>query len=80
MNTAFSTELIQALVAYKTENNSVKINKDALLLAAEYLRVFTLEALSEAAEQAEKPGTSGNGRLMLAQLEKILPQLLLDFS
>ncbi|KAJ4459133.1 hypothetical protein PAPYR_4933 [Paratrimastix pyriformis] len=54
-----------------------KIQKDVHILTGEFLRVFVSEALQRACLQAEKDGRK---ELSCSDLERILPQLLLDFG
>mmetsp|Transcript_7891 Transcript_7891/g.14991 ORF Transcript_7891/g.14991 Transcript_7891/m.14991 type:complete len:91 (+) Transcript_7891:155-427(+) len=51
-------------------------NRDALKLAAEMVRQFVMEAVGRAAALAE---TEGDPTVEPSHLERILPQLLLDF-
>lgn len=51
-------------------------NANALKLSCELLRVFVAEAIQRAAAIAEAEGAS---RIEATHLERILPQLLLDF-
>mmetsp|Transcript_149226 Transcript_149226/g.212117 ORF Transcript_149226/g.212117 Transcript_149226/m.212117 type:complete len:93 (+) Transcript_149226:47-325(+) len=57
-------------------NAKTKGNGDGMKLAAEYLRCFTIEAAYRAAQQAQN---DGSGQVDPEHIEKILPQLLLDF-
>ena len=47
------------------------------LCFTEYMRIFVLEAITRAAEQAKKEDCH---EVTLEHLEKILPQFLLDFA
>ncbi|GMN56872.1 hypothetical protein TIFTF001_025989 [Ficus carica] len=53
-----------------------KSNGNALKLSCEFLRVFVTEAVQRAATIAEAEGVS---KIEATHLERILPQLLLDF-
>lgn len=58
------------------KSRGTNINSDALKLSCEYLRLFVSEAVERAALVAEAEGcTTIEG----THLERILPQLLLDF-
>ncbi|KAI8639119.1 centromere protein X [Parasitella parasitica] len=70
------------------KNKNSKINKEALQLSCEFLRLFTIEAVHRASEEQdnlnksalEEQGSSNQRKkLELENLERILPQLLLDF-
>uniref|UniRef100_A0A8C5IWX9 Centromere protein X n=1 Tax=Junco hyemalis TaxID=40217 RepID=A0A8C5IWX9_JUNHY len=52
------------------------VNADAQLLMAELLKVFVREAAARAARQAQAEDLN---KVDIEQLEKVLPQLLLDF-
>lgn len=54
-------------------------NKDALQLSAELMRIFTVEAVHRAVDEANKDPGGGTQTLQVEHLEKILPQLMLDF-
>ncbi|XP_065874258.1 protein MHF2 homolog [Euphorbia lathyris] len=55
---------------------STSANSNALKLSCELLRVFVSEAVQRAATIAEAEGV---GKIEATHLERILPQLLLDF-
>lgn len=55
----------------------LKLGKDALKLKAELLRVFVDEAVSRSGQLARQEGFS---EINPEHIEKVLPQLLLDFS
>ncbi|KAF1799744.1 hypothetical protein FB192DRAFT_1138796 [Mucor lusitanicus] len=64
------------------------VNKEALQLSCEFLRLFTVEALHRASEEQDKiessltdesGTTTSRKELQVEHLERILPQLLLDF-
>ena len=54
-------------------------NKDAIQLSTELLRIFTVEAVHRAVDEANKDAGGGSQTLQVEHLEKILPQLMLDF-
>ncbi|KAI8085271.1 centromere protein X, partial [Thamnidium elegans] len=53
-------------------------NKDALQLSCEFLRLFVIEALHRSSEEQDAMLTHTN-KIETEHLERILPQLLLDF-
>uniref|UniRef100_A0A8C2RVL6 Centromere protein X n=1 Tax=Capra hircus TaxID=9925 RepID=A0A8C2RVL6_CAPHI len=53
-----------------------EISGDALQLMAELLKIFVVEAAIRSVRQAQAEGLA---RVDVEQLEKVLPQLLLDF-
>ncbi|KAK3825883.1 MAG: hypothetical protein J3Q66DRAFT_328831 [Benniella sp.] len=61
----------------------VKVQKEALQLSAEYLRLFTIEALHRTAayqrEQEDEELKNEESLIELDSLEAITPQLVLDF-
>jgi len=61
---------------WKEKKGNMKVGKDSLALSAELLNVFITEAINRSAQIAK---TEGSPTIELAHLEKILPQLLLDF-
>ncbi|XP_068090774.1 centromere protein X-like [Hyperolius riggenbachi] len=58
------------------EEGKTKVSADALLVVAELLRVFVQEAAARAARQAKSEDLEV---VDVEHVEKILPQLLLDF-
>lgn len=58
------------------KNRPTSANANALKLSSELLRVFVTEAVQRAATIAEAEGVS---KIQATHLERILPQLLLDF-
>ncbi|KAK2664473.1 hypothetical protein Ddye_003047 [Dipteronia dyeriana] len=58
------------------KNRPTSANAHALKLSCELLRVFIAEAVGRAATLAEAEGVS---KIEATHLERILPQLLLDF-
>ncbi|XP_019185033.1 PREDICTED: centromere protein X [Ipomoea nil] len=69
------TEIVGAASASR-KNRPTFANATALKLSCELLRVFVAEAVQRAAAIAEAEGTH---RIEATHLERILPQLLLDF-
>ncbi|KAL7321425.1 hypothetical protein PS15m_001187 [Mucor circinelloides] len=69
------------------KNQNSRLNKEALQLSCEFLRLFTVEALHRASEEqdrietsmSDEIGTRPRKTLQVEHLERILPQLLLDF-
>ncbi|KNE60531.1 hypothetical protein AMAG_05912 [Allomyces macrogynus ATCC 38327] len=67
---------------------SLKMNKEALDLAVQLTRLFTLEALHRSAAACvtrsrrshHNVALEGEPEIQIADLEMVLPQLLLDFS
>jgi len=75
--------LLQRLLEEFREDKKTRISQAALNAVGEYLRIFVKEAILRAAEE-RREGDSlqrGLGSLFLEveDLEKIAPQLLLDF-
>lgn len=58
------------------EDEKTKVSGDALLLVAELLKVFVVEATVRSIRQAQAEDLPS---VDVEQLEKVLPQLLLDF-
>ncbi|KAM5134796.1 centromere protein X isoform 1-T1 [Mantella aurantiaca] len=72
----FRKEIISKLLHLYLEESKTKVGSDALLVMAEVLKVFVNETAARAARQAKL------GDLIavdVEHVEKILPQLLLDF-
>ncbi|KAG8178415.1 hypothetical protein JTE90_000930 [Oedothorax gibbosus] len=73
---------VEKLLKSKFKNSNTKISNDAVKLTSEVLKVFitecaarsAIQAKSEASEEIPLPPEVDN-----QHLEKILPQLLLDF-
>ncbi|XP_074778589.1 centromere protein X [Athene noctua] len=72
----FRKETVDRLLRLHFQDRRTRVNGDAQLLMAEMLNVFVREAAARAARQAQ-----GEDRRTVAveQVEKVLPQLLLDF-
>ncbi|XP_059642009.1 protein MHF2 homolog [Cornus florida] len=67
---------VQAGAGTSKKNRPTSANTSALKLSCELLRVFVTEAVQRAATIAEAEGV---GKIEATHLERILPQLLLDF-
>ncbi|KAL9004443.1 MAG: hypothetical protein Q9188_002742 [Gyalolechia gomerana] len=66
----------------KKEGGSTQIGKDANILVGKYMETFMREAIARAAferSQVEQEAGMGDGFLEVEDLEKLAPQLLLDF-
>ncbi|KAM3921270.1 centromere protein X [Leptodactylus fuscus] len=72
----FRKDLVSKVLHLHLEEDKTKVGGDALLLLAELLRVFVHEAASRAARQAMSEDLPV---VDIEHVEKILPQLLLDF-
>ncbi|KAI9144138.1 stimulated by retinoic acid 13 [Paraphysoderma sedebokerense] len=81
----FKPETIQEIFKTKFTDSTTKINKDALQTAAEFFRLFTIEALHRSSEsclgskRTILASQSGKPKLEIEHLEKNLAQLMLDF-
>merc|ERR1719382_489875 len=60
----------------KMEAPGIKFSNEGLSLTTEMLRIYTLEAAHRAAAQAK---AEGGNQVEVEHIQKILPQLLLDF-
>ena len=60
----------------KMEAPGIKFSNEGLSLTTEMLRIYTLEAAHRAAAQVKAEGGS---QVEVEHIQKILPQLLLDF-
>ncbi|ODM16240.1 hypothetical protein SI65_08239 [Aspergillus cristatus] len=80
---AIPGKLLTRLLHHNFQNEKTKIAKDANEVVAKYIDVFVREALARAAyERAEGGvggGSVGDGFLEVEDLEKMAPQLVLDF-
>ncbi|KAL8744068.1 MAG: hypothetical protein Q9190_003651 [Brigantiaea leucoxantha] len=78
-------KLLTRLLHYHSEKHAkenLKINKEANALVGKYIEIFVREAIARAAHeksQAADEGGSGDDFLEVEDLEKLAPQLLLDF-
>lgn len=69
-------ELVSRLLHLHFRDCKTKVSGDALQLMAEFLRIFVLEAAVRGVWQAQAEDLDV---VEVDQLEKVLPQLLLDF-
>lgn len=72
----FKKETVNKLLQLNFKDDKVRVSNDALLLVSEMLKVFVREAAARAARQAEAEEVP---IVDIEHLEKVLPQLLLDF-
>ena len=72
---SYNEKLLEMLLAHL--DHKMKISKNAKELLSEILRIYSLEIISRAGDQATKEGSSKIGQ---EHLEKVLPQFLLDFN
>ncbi|XP_004861051.2 centromere protein X isoform X2 [Heterocephalus glaber] len=72
----FRKELVSRLLHLHFKDDKTKVSGDALQLMAELLRIFVVEAAVRGVRQAQAEDTA---LVDVDQLEKVLPQLLLDF-
>ncbi|KAJ1503517.1 hypothetical protein HMI54_007586 [Coelomomyces lativittatus] len=82
----FKLETLHEFVKLRLHDSSMKINKESLELLAEFLRLFTLEAIHRSAavrlsrtQGARIYAIEGKPDVVIEDLETILAQLLLDF-
>lgn len=79
------SDLLTRLIHYHLEkkaDGATKIGKDANALVGKYMETFVREAIARAAferAQTEQEAGTGDGFLEVEDLEKLAPQLLLDF-
>lgn len=77
LTAAFSAqETVERLLRLHFRDGRTRVNGDALLLMAELLKVFVREAAARAARQAQAEDLE---KVDIEHVEKVLPQLLLDF-
>ncbi|XP_051653743.1 centromere protein X [Manacus candei] len=72
----FRKDTVDRLLRLHFRDGRTRVNGDAQLLMAEMLNVFVREAAARAARQAQ---TEDLEKVDIEHLEKVLPQLLLDF-
>ncbi|XP_039082118.1 centromere protein X isoform X1 [Hyaena hyaena] len=72
----FRKELVGKLLQLHFKDDKTKVSGDALRLMAELLKIFVVEAAVRSVRQAQAEDLA---RVDVDQLEKVLPQLLLDF-
>nr|XP_020856471.1 centromere protein X [Phascolarctos cinereus] len=73
---SFRKELVNKLLFLHFKNDRCKVSADALQLMVEMLKIFVREAAARAIRQAQ---AEDQDKVDIEQLEKVLPQLLLDF-
>lgn len=76
-------KLLTRLLYEGFENKDVRIGKEAMEVVGKYVETFVREALARAALEREDKDRAGGGRgdgfLQVEDIEKLAPQLLLDF-
>ncbi len=72
----FNEKTIEGILKRYFKNEKTKISKEALKLIAEMARVHVVEILMRSATEAK---TTAEPEVTDEHLEKVLPQLLLDF-
>ncbi|XP_025855748.1 centromere protein X isoform X1 [Vulpes vulpes] len=72
----FRKELVSKLLQMHFKDSKTKVSGDALRLMAELLTIFVVEAAIRSVRQAQAEDLA---LVDVDQLEKVLPQLLLDF-
>ena len=72
---SYNDKLIEMLLAHL--DHKMKVSKNSKQLLTEILRIYSLEIITRAGDQATKEGSSKIGQ---EHLEKVLPQFLLDFN
>ncbi|XP_060620836.2 centromere protein X isoform X2 [Anolis sagrei] len=72
----FKKETVNKLLHLYFKDDKTRVSGDALLLMVEMLKVFVREAAARGARQAE---TEDLTKVDVEHVEKVLPQLLLDF-
>ncbi|ORY51358.1 hypothetical protein BCR33DRAFT_712438 [Rhizoclosmatium globosum] len=86
---SFNPDTIQAIFKQATNNPDFKMSKDALPVSCELLTVFTTELVMRSLQQSMQRRNSlhkGKGPesepvvIDVGSLERVLPQLLLDFN
>ncbi|CAL1273152.1 unnamed protein product [Larinioides sclopetarius] len=76
------SKCVEKILKLKFKNANTKIQSDAVKLVTEVLKIFITEAAARAAIQAQSECIGENDiipEVNNQHLEKILPQLLLDF-
>ena len=74
-NCRFDEKMLERLL--NNFEHKMKVSKNANLLFAEIMRVYSIEIITRAGEQAIKEGMKN---VTQEHLEKILPHFLLDFN
>lgn len=77
------TALLVRLLHHNLENENTQIQKGAMKLFESYMALFVREAIARAKDEREKSGRDIGGAasrfLQVEDLEKVAPELLLDF-
>lgn len=73
----FQSQTIEQFCKLFFRNEKTKLSSDALLLTTEMLRIYSIEIYHRAMSQADSEGCD---TITPQHIEKILPQLLLDFT
>ncbi|KAJ4360458.1 uncharacterized protein N0V89_001021 [Didymosphaeria variabile] len=75
--------LLVRLLHHNFQNENTQIQKGAMNLFGSYMSIFVREAIARAKDERERAGRSGGGAgsrfLQVEDLEKLAPELLLDF-
>jgi histone H3/H4 len=72
----FRAETVRKLLQLFFKDKKTRVGSDALALATELLRIFVNEAAARSAQFAK---ADSSAVVTVEHLEKVLPQLLLDF-
>lgn len=72
----FKKETVNKLLQLHFKDDKTRVSGDALLLMAELIQVFVQEAAARGVRQAQAEDLT---RVDVEHVEKVLPQLLLDF-
>ncbi|KAI9705170.1 MAG: hypothetical protein M1820_005317 [Bogoriella megaspora] len=73
-------KLLTRLLHEGFDDSKTRIGKDAMAVIGKYMELFVREAIARAAaEREEADAGAGDGFLEVEDLEKLAPQLLLDF-
>lgn len=73
----FKESTVTKLLQEHFGNPKTKLNAEGSALVTEYLGLFVKEIISRAERQAK---TEGDSQVEGSHLEKVIPQILLDFS
>jgi hypothetical protein len=75
--------LLARLLHQNFEDDNTQIQRGAMTLFGSYMSIFVREALARAKDERDKSANRGGGRsesfLQVEDLEKLAPQLVLDF-
>uniref|UniRef100_UPI00398F1459 centromere protein X isoform X2 n=1 Tax=Pristiophorus japonicus TaxID=55135 RepID=UPI00398F1459 len=72
----FKKELVSKLLYFYFKDQKTKVSGDAVIIMAEMLKIFVVEAAARTARQASSEDSHAGE---IDHFEKVLPQLLLDF-